>query len=281
MQRPRNLISDSSLVQETFDLVRNGGGRTAFTEIADSVFRLTNVTEDLAASLVTDLVQNDPRFSIEGNLLVIKDGRIESRPLKDLDFVVVDVEAIGGGRSMPARIIEIGAYRVRHGEIGDEYQTLVNPDLPMPRFLSMFTGITDEMLVSAPRFNEIADSWLNFAGDSVLVAHNSDFDITLLNEEIARVYPGCKMSNAEVCTVKLSRRLSPFLDSHNLDALAEHFGFEIPQRHRAAPDALATARVLLRLLDDLEICGVQTLADARVFRRLDDKQMEFELALDS
>jgi DNA polymerase-3 subunit epsilon len=84
-----------------------------------------------------------------------------------------------------------------------------------------------------------------------------------------------------VCTVKLSRRLSPFLDSHNLDALAEHFGFEIPQRHRAAPDALATARVLLRLLDDLEICGVQTLADARVFRRLDDKQMEFELALDS
>ena len=280
MQRPRNLISDSSLVQETFDLVRNGGGRTAFTEIADSVFRLSNVTQDLAASLVTDLVQNDPRFSIEGNLLVIKDGRIESRPLRDLDFVVVDVEAIGG-RSLPARIIEIGAYRVRHGEIGDEYQTLVNPDLAMPRFLSMFTGISDEMLASAPRFNEIADSWLAFAGDSVLVAHNSDFDIKLLNEEIARVYPGCKMSNAEVCTVKLSRRLAPFLESHNLDALAEHFGFEIPQRHRAAPDALATARVLLRLLDELEICGVQTLADARVFRRLDDKQIEFELALDS
>ena len=280
MQRPRNLISDSSLVQETFDLVRNGGGRTAFTEIADLVFRLTNVTADLAASLVTDLVQNDPRFSIEGNLLVIKDGNIESRPLKDLDFVVVDVEAIGG-RSMPARVIEIGAYRVRHGEIGEKYQTLVHPDSLMPRFLSMFTGITDEMLVSAPRFNQIADSWLDFAGDSVLVAHNSEFDITLLNEEIARVYPGCKMSNAELCTVKLSRRTSPFLESHNLDALAEHFGFEIPQRHRAAPDALATARVLLRLLDELEICGVQTLADARVFRRLDDKQMEFELALDS
>lgn len=280
MQRPRNLISDSSLVQETFDLVRNGGGRTAFTEIADLVFRLTNATEDLAASLVTDLVQNDPRFSIEGNLLVIKDGNIESRPLKDLDFVVVDVEAIGG-RSMPARVIEIGAYRVRHGEIGDEYQTLVNPDLLMPRFLSMFTGISDEMLVSAPRFSEIADSWLNFIGDSVLVAHNSEFDITLLNEEVARVYPGCKMSNAELCTVKLSRRTSPFLESHNLDALAEHFGFEIPQRHRAAPDALATARVLLRLLDELEICGVQTLADARVFRRMDDKQMDLALALDS
>src|ERR1043166_4226970 len=137
MQRPRNLISDSSMVQETFDLVRNGGGSRSFAEIADSVFRLTNATEDLAASLVADLVQNDPRFSIEGNLLVIKDGQIESRALKGLDFVVVDVEAIGGGRSMPARVIEIGAYRVRGGEIGDEYQTLVSPDLLMPRFLSM------------------------------------------------------------------------------------------------------------------------------------------------
>ncbi len=280
MQRPRNLISDSSLVQETFDLVRDRGGRTSFIDIADTVFRLTNATEDLASSLVADLVQNDPRFSIEGNFLAIKDGQIETQPLKDLEFVVVDVEAIGS-RSVPARVIEIGAYRVRNGEIADEYQTLVNPEVPVPRFLSMLTGITDEMLFSAPKFSSIADSWLDFASDSVLVAHNSDFDVTLLNEEIARVYPGSKMSNAEVCTVKLSRRLSPFLESHNLDALAEHFGFEIPQRHRAAPDALATARVLLRLLDELEISGVRTLADARVFRRHDDKQMELELALDA
>ena len=280
MQRPRNLISDSSLVQETFDLVRTSGGRTAFTEIADSVFRLANATQDLASSLITDLIQNDPRFSIEGNFLTIKDGQIESQLLKNLEFVVLDVEAIGG-RSVPARVIEIGAYRVSSGEIRDEFQTLVNPELPLPRFVSMLTGITDEMVASAPSFGKIAESWLDFAGDCVLVAHNSDFDITLLNEEIARVYPGCKMSNAEVCTVKLSRRLAPFLDNHNLDALAEHYGFEIPQRHRAAPDALATARVLLRLLDELEINGVQTLANARVFRRSDDKQMELELALNS
>jgi DNA polymerase III epsilon subunit family exonuclease len=280
MQRPRNLISDSSLVQETFDLVRTSGGRTSFAAIADSVFRLANVTEDLAASLVTDLLQNDPRFSIEGNSLAIKDHRVEDLPLKDLDFVVVDVEAIGS-RSIPSRVIEIGAYRIRRGEVTDEFQTLVNPDLPLPRFVSVLTGITDEMVASAPRFYEVAESWLDFAGDSVLVAHNSIFDITLLNEEIARVYPGCKMANAEVCTVKLSRRLAPFLDNHNLDALAEHYGFEIPQRHRAAADALATARVLLQLLDELDINGVRTLADARVFRRTDDKQIELELTLDS
>lgn len=280
MQRPRNLISDSSLVQETFDLIQGSGRPIQFDEIADSIFRLSNLTQELAASLVGDLIQNDPRFSIEGNFLAIKDSQIETQPLKDLNFVVVDVEAIGS-RSRPARIIEIGAYRVQHGEIADEFQTLVNPDVPLPKFVSMLTGITDEMVGTAPRFGEIVESWLEFAGDCVLVAHNSDFDVTLLNEEIARVYPGYKMSNAEVCTVKLSRRLSPFLESHNLDALAEHFGFEIPQRHRAAPDALATARVLLRLLNELEINGVNTLADARVFRRSDDKQIELELALDS
>jgi len=280
VERPRNLISDSSLVQETFDLVRTSGGRTSFTAIADSVFRLTNATEDLAAALVTDLLQNDPRFSIEGNLLTIKDHHVEDLLLRDLDFVVVDVEAIGS-RSLPSRIIEIGAYRIRRGKICEEFQTLVNPELPLPRFVSMLTGITDEMVTAAPRFSEVVESWLDFAGENVLVAHNSDFDVTLLNEEIARVYPGCKMANAEVCTVKLSRRLAPFLDNHNLDALAEHYGFEIPQRHRAAPDALATARVLLQQLDELEINGVRTLGDARVFRRSDDRQIELELTLDS
>jgi DNA polymerase III subunit epsilon len=80
------------------------------------------------------------------------------------------------------------------------------------------------------------------------------------------VFPGYRMGNPELCTVQLSRRLSPQLISHNLDALAEHFGFEIVARHRASGDARATALILLRLLDQLEIHGVQTLSEARKFR---------------
>ena len=76
MQRPPNLISDSPLVQETFDLLSESGGRATFTQIADSIFHLTNATEELTAALIADLIQNDPRFSIEGNHLAIKpDGR--------------------------------------------------------------------------------------------------------------------------------------------------------------------------------------------------------------
>lgn len=280
MPRPRNLISDSPLVQETFDLVNEAGGRVTFTEIADSIFHLTNATEALTAALIADLIQNDPRFSIEGNYLTIKGDAIESQPLSEIDFVVVDVEAVSG-RSFPTRLIEIGACRVRGGAIIDEFEALLNPDVPVPRFISALTGISDGMLAEAPAFAQVAEDWLDFIGDSVLVAHNSNFDLTLLNQEIARVFPGCRMRNADVCTVKLSRRIAPYLDNHHLDALADHFGFEITQRHRAAGDARATAHLLMRLLDELEMHGVRTLEEARKFQWGKQRQRALQLALDA
>ena len=264
MQPPLNLISDSSLVQEIFDLVQELGGRASFTQIADAILRLSHATEDLAAALVNDLIQNDPRFAIDGADLTINEPGTEDLPLTQINFVVLDVEAISG-KSFATRMIELGASRVSNGEIRDEFETLVNPDLPLPRFIAALTGINDEMLRAAPRFAEIVESWLTFAGDAVLVAHNSKFDLNLLNQEIARVFPGCRMRNADLCTVEMARRVAPTLEGHNLDALAEHFGIEITERHRAAGDARATAKVLLRLLDELEIGGVRTLREARDF----------------
>lgn len=266
MPRPHNLISDSALVQETHQLAFDSGGRAAFVQIAESVLRLSNISVELATGLVCDLVENDPRFTIEGDCLVISADPFETCQLNEIDFVVVDVEAIGG-RATPTRIIEIGACRVRAGEITEEFETLLNPDLPLPRFIAELTGITAEMLATAPKFPAVVESWLSFAADSVIAAHNSDFDLSLLNQEINRVFPGSRMRNQEVCTVQLARRTLPALDNHNLDALADHFGFEIKQRHRAAGDARATARVLSGLLDELEIHGVRTLAELRKFRR--------------
>jgi DNA polymerase III epsilon subunit family exonuclease len=281
VERPRNLISDSPLVQETFEFVQESGGRAKFTEITNSIFHLHNATEQLAASLVADLVQNDPRFIVEDASLTIKPDEIETQSLTDIEFVVVDVEAIAG-KSMPTRVIEIGACRIARGEIVDEFETLVNPELPLPRFISTLTGITDDMLAGAPLFAGISESWLNFAGDAVLAAHNSTFDITLLNQEIARVFPGCRMRNPELCTVQLARRLMPSLERHHLDALADHFGFEIASRHRAAGDARATAWVLLHLLDELARRGARTLHDARKVRaKHSSPQSELQLAFNS
>lgn len=268
-------------MQETFDFAREHGGRVDLLQITQSIFQLNNATEELAAAMIRDLIQNDPRFSIEGSELAIHKDDIESQLLNEINFIVIDIEAIGG-RGIPSRMIEMGACSVRAGTVTGEYETLVNPELPLPPFIANLTGITSEMLRVAPAFAEIVESWLNFAGDSVIVAHNSTFDVTLLNHEIARIFPGRRMGNAELCTVELARRLLPSLDSHNLDALAEHYGFEISHRHRAAGDARATAQVLLRLLDELETHGVRTLAEARDFRVGKRwKRQELQLALDS
>lgn len=265
MESHPNLISDSALVQETFDLLSRNGGRAPVTEIVDVVFRLAHTDLDLATSLVSDLVHNDPRFRIEAGQLAIIDDPIENHLLNEIDFVVLDVEAIGS-KGLPARIIELGAYHVRAGKIIDEFQSLIDPGVPLPRFITMLTGISDEMIKGAPTFPRIVNAWLDFAGDAVLVAHNSNFDLALLNREIARVYPGTRMRNAELCTVKLARRILRSLDSHNLDALAEHFGLEIVARHRAAGDARITAELFIRLLDQLECAGVRTLNEARQYR---------------
>lgn len=265
MNTPRNLISDSTLVKETFELVRATGGRASFVAITDSIFRLSNVENDLAASLIADLIQNDPRFKIETEHLCIVDEECNSQFLRELEFVVLDAEA-AHDRGTPARIIELGAYRVRGGEILDEFQTLVNPETSVPRFLTGLTGITNAMLSTAPKFAAIAIDWLDFVGDAVLVAHNTNFDLPLINREIARVFPGFRLRNCDLCTVDLARRLVPQIESYKLDSLAAYFGFEIPRRHRAADDALATARVLLRLLSDLAENGILTLAEARLFQ---------------
>ena len=262
---PRNLISDSTLIQDAFDLLSANGGRASFADIANSVFCLSHAEEELAAKLVVDLIAHDPRFTIDDTHLALNADSPELRPLAETEFVVLDVEAVTI-RSQPAKIIELGAYRLKGGTIVDEFETLINPEVPLPRFIANLTGISDEMLKHAPLFSEIVSSWLDFAGDAVLVAHNSDFDLRLLNREIGRCFPGYRMRNAELCTVDLARRLMRNLDGHNLDALADHFGFEISRRHRAAGDAFATARLFIQLLDQLEKHGVRNLAQARGFR---------------
>ena len=265
MEFPENLVSNSPLVQDTFDFVTARGGRARMSEIADAVLRLSHAGDELSMALVSDLISNDRRFVIQDASLSISEDNSEARPFREIDFVVMDVEAVSPKPS-PARIIELAAYRVRAGEIIDEFQTLVNPGVPLSPFIAQLTGLSNEMIEAAPGFFDLARRWLEFAGDAVLVAHNSDFDVSLLNQEIARVFPGHRMRNSEVCTVKLARRLIRNSSGHKLDALAQHLGFEIPERHRAASDARATVRVLLHLFEELAKYDVHTLVEARTFR---------------
>ena len=261
---PPNLISESPVVADVVALLRARGGRLGASEVADFVLDSdSSLPPSLAATFLTELVDGDERFRFTPDHtveLACEDPAMLS--LIESDFVVVDVETTGT-RPPDCRVTEVGAYRVRDGQVVDEFTSLVNPGVPVPPFISSLTGITNEMVAGAPPFTRIADGWLRFAQNSVLVAHNASFDMRFLNSEIARLYPARRMANPHLCTVALSRRLLPDLASHRLDRLADHFGIPISARHRAHGDALATAHILVRLLDLLHTHGARTLGDAQ------------------
>jgi len=246
-------------------LLRLSGGRADASQIVDVVFKVSHIDEELAGQLIGDLVKDDRRFRIiDGKTVELQAHDFETHLLRELDFVVVDVEATGA-KLPPNRIIELGAYRISGGRIVDEFVVLVNPEIPIPRFVMALTGINNEMVKTAPVFAEVAPRWLEFVKDAVLIAHNSPFDTNFLNHEISRVYPGHRMINTHLCTVTLSRRVVPGLTNYRLDTVAQHFSIPIFQRHRAGSDALATAEVFLHLLSRLEEHGIQDLASARKF----------------
>jgi DNA polymerase III epsilon subunit family exonuclease len=266
-----NLVSDSNLVQDTIELLTCSGGRAAASEIVDAVFKISHVDDELAGKLIFDLIGNDRRFKlIENNTVELLQDDSHSRLLKDLDFVVVDVEATGA-KTPPNRLIELGAYRIRGGRIVDKFLQLVNPEIPIPRFVASLTGISNDMVKNAPVFAEVAPQWLDFVSDSVLVAHNAPFDTSFLNHEISRVYANHRMVNPHLCTVRLSRRAFPDLSNHRLETIAQHFAIPIASRHRAGSDALATAEIFIVLLAELEEThGIKDLASARNFQFPED-----------
>jgi DNA polymerase III epsilon subunit family exonuclease len=269
-----NLISDSTLVQETIELLRDCGGRANAAEIVDAVFKVSHIDEELAGLLIADLVKGDRRFKlVDGKTIELQEDDVETRLLRDLNFVVVDLEATGA-KMPPNRVIELGAYRISQGRIVDKFLTLVNPEIPIPRFVISLTGITNEMVREAPLFADVAPRWLDFVNDAVLIAHNSPFDTSFLNHEISRVYPGHRMVNPHLCTVKLSRRVFPGLNNYRLDTVADHFSIPILQRHRAGSDALATAEVFLHLLSRFEDHGVVDLASARKFQYFNPQERD-------
>lgn len=188
------------------------------------------------------------------------------RPLRDVTFCVVDLETTGGSPAAGSRITEVGAVKVRGGEVLGEFQTLVNPVQAIPPFIAVLTGITDTMVASAPRIEEVLPAFLEFAQGCVLVAHNAPFDVGFLKHMAAeqdRPWPRFEV----VDTAVLARRvlLREETRNHRLGSLAQHFGSSTTPNHRALADARATVDVLHGLLGRLGNLGVQTLEELQTF----------------
>jgi len=260
-----NLISDSLLINETIQLLQSYGGRASAVKVVDFVMKISAPEPNLARLLVSDLVEIDPRIKLIDDTLELVWNDYENRILAETDFVVFDLETTGA-KSPPCRITEIGAYRVKNGRITDGYQTLVNPETTIPLFISQLTGITNSMVKNAPKFREVAADFLDFIGDSVLVAHNAQFDMRFLNHEIGRIHADYRVRNPSLCTVRLSRKLLPNVENHRLNTLANHYSVALVNHHRAADDAHATAHIFVNLLEELHKRGVKDLAAAKKFK---------------
>ena len=264
MQPHPNLISDSLLINTTIDFLISIGGSAPAVSVVDYVMSIRNANPALARLLVADLVARDSRLKLDGDDVAFVEIDHDAKGLSECGFVVFDLETTGA-KTPPCRVTEIGAYRVKSGEIVDQFHSLINPEMPIPFFISMLTGITDEMVKNAAKFTEVADSFLSFIGDSVLVAHNAGFDMRFLNHEVGRLYEDYRVGNPSLCTVQLSRKLLPDIENHKLKTLAEHFSVALVNHHRANEDAYATARIFINLLERLTTCGVQDIGGARAF----------------
>ena len=261
-----------SLVDRALQVLGEGPLHT--TAVAERVMGIRG-PERAAAAAVFTLLGVDSRFAVNAAgvwSLARPAPPVAAATLRAEEWVVVDVETTGGSPAAGHRITEVAAVRVSGGRVVGTYSTLVNPERRIPSVITSLTGITDAMVAGAPRFHEIADDLSAALAGRVFVAHNAAFDWRFVCGELERTV-GRSLVGRQLCTVRLARKLLPHLRSRSLDGLAEYFGLEIASRHRALDDAIATADVLLRLVEilaDREIedwKGVQALLSKRAARR--------------
>jgi DNA polymerase-3 subunit epsilon len=252
---------NGTLVDRALEFLTTGPADSA--TLAHDVIGLRQGPPLIAERVAVALLGADPRVRRLG------DGRwalaqlsLGSPRLSDCAFAVVDVETTGNSAGRGDKIVEIAVVAVTGAQSELIFNSLVNPERPIPRFTSALTRITQSMVRQQPTFEEIADDVMAVLAGRVFVAHNARFDWLFVMREM-RSARDLVLHGPRLCTVDLTRRLVPGLRSRSLDNVANYFGVEITDRHRAAGDALATARVLQRLLELAEEQGARTLEDLR------------------
>lgn len=186
-----------------------------------------------------------------------------STDLSQTIFVIVDLETTGASPKNGSAITEIGAIKVKTGQIIDQFESFVNPLAPIPEYITNLTGITSQMLMNAPIIDEIFPKFLEFVGhheESVLVAHNAPFDLSFLKsaaKELDLIWPKYRTLD----TVTIARQVLSKEDVPNckLGTLAEFFGTKVEPNHRALDDAKATTEVLHGLIERLGSMDVTTI----------------------
>ncbi len=153
------------------------------------------------------------------------------------DYVVFDLETTGVRQGLD-RIIEISAIKVRGHEMAEQYTTLADPEMHIPKGATAVNGITDDMVKGAPRIKDAVEGFLNFIGNDILVGHNiHTFDLNFICDAAMETL-GADVKNDYIDTLYLSRKCLPQLSRHRLTDVSEHFGISIQGAHRALNDCI-------------------------------------------
>ena len=200
-------------------------------------------------------------YGVEGYLVPDKDPiitRSKGQTIDDTTYCVFDLETTGIS-FRTEKITEIGIMKVKNGEVIDSFETFVNPEKPIPMRVQEITHITDDMVKDAPTIEEVLPKVLEFFGDSVLVAHNADFDTSFIKYNCEKM--GLKFDNTYLDTLRLAKDLFPEYKKYKLGIIAENLGIKVEVAHRALDDVDTTVKVFNVMLKMLKDKGIKTLEE--------------------
>lgn len=190
-------------------------------------------------------------------------------------YTVVDIETTGGSHGN--RITEIAAVKTDGTQVLDSYETLVNPEVFIPKSITLLTGISNPMVADAPRFEDIAQDFFTFLGDTIFIAHNVSFDYGIIKNHFEDL--DISFNKKKLCTVRLSRGIIPGHASYSLGKICPALGIQNHSRHRAMGDTMATVELFHHLLtkdqDDFVFYSLNQLnKEAMLPPNLDKKEFE-------
>ena len=174
------------------------------------------------------------------------------------EFVVFDIETTGLSATN-CKITEIGAVKIKNGEVLDRFNIFVNPECPIPAEIVELTGITDEMVADADKIDVVLPKFFEFVGDRLLIAHNADFDTGFIR--VAAKEQGLEFKNPYFDTLGLARAIIPELKSHKLDRLADHYKLGEFNHHRACDDAEMLANIFFKMIEQLKESDINNFKD--------------------
>ena len=196
-------------------------------------------------------------YGVEAYLVPDKSSNVYNPKHQDIDteYVVLDIETTGLS-FQTEKITELGAVKIKNGEIIEEFESFVNPEKPIPEKIVEITHITDEMVKDAGTIEEVLPKFLEFLGDSVLVAHNANFDIGFIRHYAEKL--GYKLDNTYIDTLSLSKQVFPDFKKYKLGLIAEKLGIKVEVAHRALDDVLTLVKVFNVIIEKLKEDGIKT-----------------------